>query len=104
MSVIDNVKVLLDLDNTANAKLEILLAQATADCLAYTKREDTTGCDTVLEKMVIFLWNRLGTEGLESETYTGATYHYTAGYPDDIKEMLDDLTESVNSRGKLITY
>lgn len=105
MSVLANVKVLLDLtDDSQDQKLEILLNQAEADALAYTKRDRLFGCDTVLEKMVIFLYNRLGTEGLASESYTGATYNYTNGYPDDIKAMLDDLTDSVNSRGMLITY
>ena len=105
MSVLANVKVLLDItDDSQDQKLEILLAQAEADALAYTKKDRLFGCDTVLEKMVIFLWNRLGTEGLTQESYTGATYHYTDGYPEDIKAMLDDLTDSVNSRGKLVTY
>ena len=57
MNIISDVKTLLDLDDSADAKLSILLAQAEADALMITKRARTFGMENVIEKMVIYLWN-----------------------------------------------
>lgn len=54
--------------------------------------------------MVVFRYNRLGTEGLNSESYSGASYNYSDGYPDDIMKALDRFSTGVNAGGKLITY
>lgn len=38
--------------------------------------------------MVIYDYNRLGTEGLKSENYSGVSFGYTSDYPDDIMKQL----------------
>ena len=103
--IIDNVKILLGLTgNDKDELLEILLAQAEEDALMITKRDRLFGMNGVLERMVVYLYNRLGTEGLNSESYSGASYNYTDGYPDDIMDMLQRYAVGVNAGGKLITY
>lgn len=103
--IIDNVKILLGLTgNDKDALLNILITQAEDDALAITRREDLTGMDSVIERMVVYLYNRLGTEGLNSESYSGASYNYKDGYPDDILKALDNYSTGVNAGGKLITY
>lgn len=103
--IIENVKILLGLTgNDKDELLEILLSQAEEDALMITKRERLFGMDGVLERMVVYLYNRLGTEGLDSENYSGASYKYTDGYPADIMDMLERYGTGVNAGGKLITY
>lgn len=103
--IIDNVKVLLGLtDDTKDNLLNILLAQAEEDAKLITNRDRLFGIDTILEKMVVYLYNRLGTEGLDSESYSGASYHYSGDYPADILKALGKHTSGVNAGGKLITY
>ena len=103
--IIDNVKVLLGLtSDDKDTLLNILITQAEDDALAITRREDLTGMDSVIERMVVYLYNRLGTEGLNSESYSGASYNYKDGYPDDIMKALDRFSTGVNAGGKLITY
>lgn len=103
--IIDNVKVLLGLtDDSKDDVLNILLNQAEQYALSYTHATTTAGMDAVLERMIVFNYNRLGTEGLVSENYTGASYTYTDEYPTDIMAMLDSFSDDVNKRGRLITY
>ena len=103
--IIDNVKILLGLTgNDKDELLEILLAEAEDDAKMITKRDRLFGMDSVIERMVVYLYNRLGTEGLNSESYSGASYNYTDGYPDDIMKALDRFSTGVNAGGRLITY
>ena len=50
--------------------------------------------------MVVFLYNRLGTEGLNSESYSGVSYNYSSDYPEYI---LSALESAKGSAGKLRT-
>ena len=38
--------------------------------------------------MVVYNYNRIGTEGLNSESYSGTSYNYTTDYPEQILKML----------------
>ena len=84
--------------------LTILLDEAEADAKAITKRDRLFGMESVIERMVVFLYNRRGTEGLDSESYSGASYKYKDGYPDDIMDALGRYTLGVNATGRLVTY
>ena len=105
MTVLDNVKVLLGIDDeTKDELLNILLNECEVFALSYTQRDRTFGMEWIIEQMVVFRYNRLGTEGLNSESYSGASYNYKDGYPDDIMKALDRFSTGVNAGGKLITY
>lgn len=84
--------------------LTILLDEAEDDARMITRRDRLFGMDSVIERMVVYLFNRLGTEGLDSETYSGASYKYSGNYPADIMDALARYTTGVNAEGKLITY
>lgn len=103
--ILDDVKILLGLTgNDKDNLLEILLTQAEDDAKMITKRDRLFGMDSVIERMVVYLYNRLGTEGLNSESYSGASYNYSDGYPADIMDALERFSTGVNAGGKLITY
>jgi hypothetical protein len=42
----------------------------------------------VILKMAVFDYNRLGTEGLESEGYSGVSFNYADDYPEYILRSL----------------
>nr|DAT70848.1 MAG TPA: Head Tail Connector Protein [Caudoviricetes sp.] len=46
--------------------------------------------------MVVYKYNRLGTEGLDSEGYSGVSFGYSTDYPESIMRAL-------KSQRKLIT-
>ena len=42
----------------------------------------------MIQRMVVWRYNTLGTEGLSSENYSGVSYSYKGDYPDDIMQIL----------------
>jgi hypothetical protein len=105
--MLNRIKVLLGIapeDTSKDELLTILLDEAEEDAKMITRRERLFGMDSIIERMVVYLYNRLGTEGLDSESYSGASYKYADGYPADIMDALGRYTIGVNAGGKLITY
>lgn len=85
--MLEIMKVLLGLTgNTKDTLLTVLLEQAKGEAIAYTNNANIP--DSIIVKMAIYKYNRLGTEGLESETYSGASYTYSTDYPEDIMRIL----------------
>lgn len=85
--MLEVIKVLLGLTgNDKDTLLTVLLEQAKDEAIAYTN--NATVPDSIIIKMAIYKYNRLGTEGLESESYSGASYTYSTDYPDDIMRVL----------------
>jgi hypothetical protein len=79
------VKLLLGLtDDSKDDLLTILIDVAIDEALAYTHRECINGLETSIIQMVVYKYNRIGTEGVESENYSGVSFAYTADYPDNI--------------------
>lgn len=83
------VKLLLGLtDDSKDDLLTILIDVAIDEALAYTHRECINGLETSIIQMVVYKYNRIGTEGVESENYSGVSFAYTADYPDNIMRGL----------------
>lgn len=91
--MLDELKTLLGLplnDESQDELLELLIKQATQEAKAMTSMSTITPALRVaIVKMAVYNFNRLGTEGLNSENYSGASYNYTEGYPEDILKLLD---------------
>lgn len=88
--MLDKIKLLLGITGTGRDELLLLLIdQATNQVIDYTKNPH---CVPLLEgtvvDMVVYNYNRLGTEGLNSEGYSGASFSYTADYPESIMRSL----------------
>ena len=88
--MLDRIKLLLNIgDSSKDALLGELIANAEEFILNFTNNPD---CLSLLRgtevAMVVYDYNRLGTEGLLSENYSGVSFNYTAGYPDDIMKQL----------------
>ena len=89
--MLDDIKLLLGLLNDDKDELlELLIKQATLEAQLKTGLTTVTAqLKVAIIKMVIFNYNRLGTEGLESESYSGVSYNYSSNYPDEITALLD---------------
>ena len=69
--------------------IELLILQCTDEALDYTHREEyCSGMQSIIEQMVVYRYNLIGTEGLKSESYSGISYSYNQEYPDNIIRML----------------
>lgn len=95
--MLDELKTLLGLalnDESQDELLELLIKQATNEAKMMTRLDSVTPALRVaIVKMAVFNYNRMGTEGLNSESYSGASYSYTDGYPTDILNLLADIKD-----------
>ena len=90
--MLEDIKLLLGITSTDKDELlELLISQATGEAKRLTNSDNTTELRNVIIKMVIFNYNRLGTEGLNSESYSGVSYSYATDYPDVILRELRSL-------------
>lgn len=89
--MLDDIKLLLGLtDDSKDELLELLIKQATNEAKEYIGVDKlTAGMKVTVGKMVIYNYNRLGTEGLDSESYSGVSFNYSSDYPISILRELD---------------
>lgn len=87
--MLETVKTLLGIsDSSKDQLLTLLLYSAIDEAKEYTHRDEVDELETTIIKMVVFQYNRLGTEGLDSENYSGTTFNYSADYPENIMRSL----------------
>lgn len=88
--MLENIKLLLGITTSDKDEvLELLISQATTEAKEYTNNENVSRLSPAILKMVIYNYNRLGTEGLDSEGYSGISYSYSADYPDAVIRLLN---------------
>ena len=89
--MIDELKVLLGgaASNYTDTQIGLCLKQALAEVQAYCNRELDYELEMVAEKIAIIKLNRLNTEGLASQSYSGVSESYIDGYPADIMAVLN---------------
>lgn len=88
--MIEEIKLLLGdaADNYSDAQIGLALRLALAEVEAYCRREPDAVLELCAEKMAIVKLNRLNTEGLASQTFSGVSENYLDGYPEDIQMIL----------------
>ena len=87
--MLNDIKLLLGLtDSSKDAILTLLIKQATQEAKNITHNDVVDDLENAIIDMVIYNYNRLGTEGLDSESYSGVSFNYTADYPEFILRQL----------------
>lgn len=88
--MIENVKILLGdaASNYSDALIGLMLKQALAEVEAYCNRSLDAELEMIAERIAIIKLNRLNTEGLSSQSYSGVSESYVDGYPADIMAVL----------------
>ena len=98
--MIEDLKTLLGLnDNSKDEIIQQLIIIATDEAKEMTGCKNENTLAAVIKEMTIFKYNRLGTEGLDSESYSGVSYHYASDYPESIKTALDSIRKSQEGKG-----
>ena len=89
--MIEEIKILLGdaADNFTDAQIGLCAKHALAEVEAYCRRELDYELEIVAEKIAILKLNRLNTEGLASQSYSGVSESYVDGYPADILAILN---------------
>lgn len=89
--MIEEIKLLLGdaADNYTDAQIGLCLKWALAEVEAYCNRTLDIELELIAEKIAIIKLNRLNTEGLQSQAYSGVSENYIDGYPADILAVLN---------------
>lgn len=89
--MLEEIKLLLGeaASNYSDALISLCVKQATAEVEAYCHRELDTALEMVVEKIVVIKLNRIGSEGLAGQSFSGVNETYVDGYPADIVAVLN---------------
>ena len=89
--MIEEIKLLLGdaAGNYSDAQIGLALKVAMAEVEAYCNRTLDLELELMAEKIAIIKLNRLNTEGLASQAYSGVSENYIDGYPADILAVLN---------------
>lgn len=89
--MLDEIRLLLG-DAAANyseAQINLALKMAISEVEEYCNREVDAALELVAEKIAVIKLNRMNTEGLASQSYSGVSESYIDGYPQEILTVLN---------------
>lgn len=89
--MIDEIKLLLGdaASNYTDAQIGLVAKQSLAEVEAYCNRTVDYELEMVAEKIAIIKLNRLNSEGLSAQSYSGVSETYVDGYPAEIMAVLN---------------
>lgn len=89
--MIEEIKLLLG-DAAANftdAQIALVLKLSIAEVEEYCNRDADAALELIAEKIAVIKLNRMNTEGLASQSYSGVSESYIDGYPAEILAVLN---------------
>ena len=89
--MIEEIKLLLGdaASNFTDAQISLALKIAIAEVEDYCNREADATLELIAEKIAVIKLNRMNTEGLSSQSYSGVNESYIDGYPQEILTVLN---------------
>lgn len=89
--MLDKLKTMMGEAATAytDAQIELALEMAEQEAAAYTNRALDDDLRMIALRMAIVRLNRINTEGLAAQAYSGVNESYIDGYPQEIMMMLN---------------
>ena len=75
--------------NYSDAQISLAYKMALNEVEEYCKRDADIALELVAEQIAVIKLNRMGTEGLASQAYSGVSESFIDGYPDEIKAVLN---------------
>jgi hypothetical protein len=88
--MLEELKVLLGdaADNYTEAQLSLALKLSLAEVEGYCQRKIDSELEVAVLQIAIIKLNRLNTEGLASQSFSGVSENYIDGYPAEIQALL----------------
>ena len=89
--MLEKIKLLLG-DAAANYSddlINLVITQTTDDVEIYCNRQVDTELETIVCKIAIIRLNRINTEGLSSQSFSGVSESFIDGYPKEILDVLN---------------
>ena len=89
--MIEEIKLLLGAAaaNFSDAQISLCYKMALAEVEDYCRRDADVVLEMTAQKMAVVKLNRIGTEGLSAQGFSGISESYIDGYPQDIVNTLN---------------
>lgn len=89
--MIEEIKLLLgeSVSNFSDAQINLAYKLALCEVEEYCKRDADTTLELVAEQIAVIKLNRMGSEGLASQNYSGISESFIDGYPAEIQAVLN---------------
>ena len=89
--MVEEIKLLLGdaANNFTDEQISLCLKMSLAEVEDYCNREADAVLELIAQKITIIKLNRLNTEGLASQGFSGISETYIDGYPQDIQLILN---------------
>lgn len=75
-------------DSSKDELLRLLLDFTVEEVVNYTHNTRLDVLENVILYVAVWKYNTMGTEGVDSENYSGVSFNYSTEYPDNIKKQL----------------
>ena len=88
--MIEEIKIMLGdaANNFTDAQIGLALKLALAEVEAICKRTVDSELEVVVLRIAVIKLNRMNTEGLAAQSFSGVSESYIDGYPEDIQMIL----------------
>lgn len=89
--MIEEIKIMLGAaaDNYTDAQINLAYKLSLAEVEEYTNREADASLELLAQRIAIIKLNRINTEGLASQSFSGVSESFIDGYPADIVAVLN---------------
>ena len=89
--MLEEIKLLLGeaASNYTDAQISLAYRMALSEVEDYCNRDADAALELVAERIAVIKLNRINTEGLISQSYSGVSENYIDGYPAEIVTMLN---------------
>lgn len=89
--MVADIKIMLGdtVSNYSDAQISLAYKQALTEVEAYCNREADIELDIIVDRLAVIKLNRMNTEGLSGQSYSGVSESYIDGYPADILAILN---------------
>lgn len=89
--MVADIKIMLGdaVSNYSDAQISLAYKQALTEVEAYCNREADIELDMIVDRLAVIKLNRMNTEGLSGQSYSGVSESYIDGYPADILAILN---------------
>ncbi len=89
--MLEEIKLLLGeaAENYTDAQINLCYKMALSEVEEYCNREADSALELAAERIAVIKLNRLSSEGLSAQSFSGVSESYLDGYPADILALLN---------------
>lgn len=88
--MLEKIKICLTNNTYTDDLINLFIEDTTKEIKIYCNREDIdTELESVIRRIVIIKLNRMNSEGLSSQSFSGVSESFIDGYPQDIISVLN---------------